>query len=173
MIASPAINLTLLGYGFLAGYSQAVLNGVIPFPNPLLETLIVFTIFTPIIMTTAVGLVFLPVIARRSKDRAFRSHILWFMMFVVVLFVFNFIVISFVSSSLPSNTSGCPFGYINQNGTCIVVTHLPYSTEITQLLISIITYIGTVVGGFFLYKSSKSLVPMNRRSPIEVKNVET
>ena len=172
VIASPLINFTILTYGFIAGFSQAVLNGTVPISNPFLLALVTSTIFTPIVATTAVGLIFLPVIAKRSKDRAFRAHILWVIMFVAVLFVSNFII-SIITSSLPSNTAGCPFGFVNQNGVCIVATNLPYSAEITQLVALIVAYIASVAGGFFLYKSSKSLVPMNRRSPVEMKNVGT
>jgi hypothetical protein len=63
-------------------------------------------------------------------------------------------------------------GFINQSGVCNVATTLPYSVTILELLVAAISYIGIAGGGFFLYRSAKSLVPMNKRAPVELKNLD-
>jgi hypothetical protein len=175
MIVPIALNWSILIYGTLAGYSQQlqVIETGGPFTNIFffdLFILVVFTILSPILLVTIIGLVYLPVIARRSKDHAFRYHIIWFVLFVVAALLVSEFAGVILSSFLPPNAFGCIAGYVNVNGTCVVATN--HSFLFTEMSLGAISYLVVVIGGLFLYRSVKSLVPMNRRSPVEVKKVE-
>lgn len=162
VIGSFLVNLSILTVAVLTGVSSAIIYGLEPFPNPILEGIVIFVSIAPTIVLVTTGLSVLPVVARRSKDRSFRSHILWFALAIVSASVVSTIIVTVLGGSLPPSQGGCALGYENMNGHCVVATFNP-SVRGLELVISTVNYISLAAGGFFLYRSAKSLVPMNRR----------
>ena len=124
------------------------------------------SILTPILVVVVAGVVSQLFVIRRARDRAFRSHVFWFLLFVPAAVAPSVLAVLF-HSFLPAYAA-CPLWFIPaQNGFCAPATNLPYSVMVIELLDEIVSYASLVAAGFFLYRSSKSLVLMNVRSVVE------
>ena len=162
IVGSFLVNLCILIVAVLTGVSSAILYGLEPFPDPTVEGVIIFVNFAPTFALVITGLSVLPVVARRSKDRTFRSHILWFAIAILSASVVSTIIVTILGGSLPPSQAGCALGYENLNGQCVVAA-FDASIRALELAIAAVNYVFLAAGGFFLYRSAKSLVPMNRR----------
>ena len=109
-----------------------------------LLVVLVGAIFIPL----ASAVVMLPVVARRTADRTFRTQLIWFAAFAVVYFVF---VNQLGSISCPNNA-------------CTIPTQV--SAEWFGLYIS---YVGLALGAFCLVRSVSSLVPNSPVLPTSAK----
>ncbi len=98
-----------------------------------------------IILTLVVGVVMLPTAAHRSGDAIFRRHLRWFGFYVVLQ------IIAFAGILLPYILTGSP-----TSG----------STNITYVAIGIFVP-GAWGGAYCLYRSARSLAPLNKISPVE------
>jgi hypothetical protein len=85
-------------------------------------------LLSPIYLVGIVGLVLLPIAARKSGDFALRTHLRWFGLFVF-LGLFNFLVANWIS-----------YGLTNES----------------------MTLVANIIAGFCLYRSARSLAPLNR-----------
>ncbi len=92
------------------------------------------------------AIVTLPIVSRRSKDTSLRRHLKWFALFGACALVG--ILVTFL------------LGYIS--GTTIATPPSLYTN--TPIMA------GATIGGYCLYRSAKSLVPLNRISLEEVKS---
>ncbi len=123
--------------------SLIVLGQVLPFSNFQNPSAATFTltgtllIISPLVVVFFAGAIVLPVAAFRSRDATFRRSLAWFVFFVAALFpssASTFIV-------APRNAQGI----IQVGGSSLAVTYL----------------VG-VFAAYFLYRSVKSLVPLNK-----------
>jgi hypothetical protein len=99
---------------------------------------IVYVDLVIILIPLVSAAVAIPIISRRSRDMNFRRHLMWFALFGFSLF-------------LPIVIGGILF---------------PSSQPTFNADSSIL--IGVTIGGYCLYRSAKSLVPLNRISGLEV-----
>jgi len=157
MVGAPLLLLSIVAYARLIGVKVAEVSATI---------LVMLSILTPFIVVAGVGVVFLLVIIRRARDRAFRSHVFWFLLFVAAA-ALSFLTTLATYAVLPPYAFGCPFWFIHQNGMCIPAANLPFTVVATYLIGESLVYASLVAAGFFLYRSSRSLVPMNLRLPEE------
>jgi hypothetical protein len=141
--------------GLATGSNNIIVNGLAALV-PLL----------PITISYFSGLISLPLVATRSRDKAFRAHMKWFGVFAASL-VALMILTLVVSLVLPSDIFNCPIGFIAQNGQCVQATSLSSSIILIEELDVVIAYWFFALGGYALYRSSKSLVPLIEVSPAE------
>ena len=88
----------------------------------------------PTLTTGVSGVLVVPTIALRSRDAVFRSHLKWFALFVAAVLIL-----------IAASAAGIVF-----------ITSTSASTS------SLIEFPTFLAGGYFLYRSARSLVPLNR-----------
>jgi hypothetical protein len=97
----------------------------------------------PFYVPSAAGAIYLPVTAFRSKDKTLRRHLMWFGWFLASQLAFIIIV------SIP-------------------VSNVCHATPCVSTIAAIRLYVSFValsIGGYLLYRSTLSLVPLNRIEP--------
>lgn len=112
----------------------------------------------PQVLTLGTGLVVLPVVARRSKDKVLRRHLVWFGVFALVLLL-GTVTMALVAALLPSNIAFCPYGYQEQAGKCMLAV-LSSSALLVETTSESAIYVLWLVAAIALNKSAKSLVPL-------------
>jgi hypothetical protein len=95
-----------------------------------------------ILMVAATGAIYLPTIAKRSKDTLLRQHVKWFGFFMIATLFFYIVIALFFILF---------FSGINPS-----FLFLPNGAFTFPII--------TFFGGYFLYRSARSLVPLNRLS---------
>ncbi|MDA4121443.1 MAG: hypothetical protein OK404_03440 [Thaumarchaeota archaeon] len=118
--------LSLTGFG-VSAFLVIINRDIAYFPS---DTVGSFLVTFPDFAVPILALVLLPLVARRSKNPALRSHVTWFGAFAVLQF------------------------------TAILSA---------QFLGPAMYFVGFVFGGYCLFRSSRSLVPMNRLEAMELK----
>ncbi len=99
----------------------------------------------PFILVAISGGAFLPRAARRSKDMTFNRHLKWFGIFVVLAVVWLIVAL---------------FGTFQAMNPVTLLTS-PLTT-MGSYVIDLADIMGLAVAGYCLYKSARSLVPLNR-----------
>jgi hypothetical protein len=123
----------------------AVVGGAanITIPNPSFEETVFFS--SPYFVALGAGLATLPAAALRSKDITLRGHFRWFGLFA--LFLLFFVIATIPTSSINFSTSG-------------FTTAVIFDFEAA--------FVFMFVAGYCLYRSARSLAPMNKLSLIEL-----
>ncbi len=96
--------------------------------------------YSPLLVILVTGVLILPVAARRSGDGTLRRHLIWFALFVAGVFL----------SSAPNLIQLVSVG----QGFSFVPSALPFS----------FTYLISLIASYFMYRSVKSLAPLNKLS---------
>jgi hypothetical protein len=102
------------------------------------SSVIYLIFFVPIVVPLAAGAIVLPVVGLRSKDVQLRRQLLWFGFFALSILAITIILANLVAPSLTSS--------------------------ITSLQTLLVQDVGVFIGGYCLYRSVRSLVPLNRIS---------
>jgi len=105
----------------------------------------------PFIIVGVSGAVVLPRAARRSKDATFNRHLRWFGGFIVLAVGWFFA--SFLVSQLAAG---------GMNPATLLNAPL---TDVQNYLEALAALVGLAGGGYCLYRSARSLVPLNRIPP--------
>lgn len=107
---------------------------VVPNLPPVIDFVSMIPFYLPVIL----GSIFLPVGALRSRDPALRWHLGWFFLFLLLLLVTSIL---------------------------FFVLLIPVPSSLERLLNIGLTYVNSLsynVGGYFLYRSARSLAPLNK-----------
>jgi hypothetical protein len=99
----------------------------------------------PFILVLISGGVFLPRATRRSKDTIFNRHLKWFGIFVLLAIVW--LIVGFFGTYQAMNT--------------VTLLNSPLTTR-DSYVVDFGDILGLTTAGYCLYKSAKSLVPLNR-----------
>ncbi len=99
----------------------------------------------PFILVAITGGAFLPRATRRSKDMTFNRHLKWFGIFVVLAIVWLIVILLGTFQAMNP----------------VTLYNSPLTTA-GSYVIDLADILGLAVAGFCLYKSAKSLVPLNK-----------
>lgn len=125
---------TLIIAGEVAVVIVFVLGGSLNFFYPFSGQAVSNLWLLPTLVTAISGVVVVPTIAFRSRDAVFRTHLRWFALFE------GTVLILIAASALG----------------IVLITSISASGS------SLIEFASLLAGGYFLYRSARSLVPLNR-----------